>query len=94
MTFGDPYSSMGFGSGGIVGSFMGLNGGGAGSFNPKDGLIVCNSSDFICGVTPNIGGGDGGGEKLTTSGLGSHLSYTSDGSIAKAVEFILRRVKD
>ena len=108
---------MGWGSGGIVGAFMGLGSsakgakgdkGDAPSFNPENGLILCSTGDFVCGLTPNIGGSSGGsksksggksqsvGSKPQTGGGsgGGHLSYSSDGSINKAVQFIISRIGD
>lgn len=119
---------MGWGSGGVVGAVMGLGpakaaGGqakGAGgpatsgaAFNPANGAIFCSTGDFVCGITPNLGGGsapkapkgvpsegmapptppaakNAGGQ---IGGFGSgHLSYASDGSIPKAVAFILSKI--
>jgi hypothetical protein len=68
---------------------------GGGLFNPNNGLIICSSGDFVCGVVPNIGGSV---PKATASdtapakaGAG-HLSYSADGSIPKAIAFITTRV--
>ena len=92
MTFGDPYSTMGWGSGGIVGTFMGLgNKGGGQGFNPANGLILCSTADFVCGLTPNIGGSSSGAKVEGTGGMG-HISYSSDGSIPKAVTFITSKL--
>jgi hypothetical protein len=98
VTFGDPYSNMGWGSGGVVGAVMGLSpakgtpqGGG---FKPENGAIYCSTGDFVCGVVPSLGapktatapagqiGGFGGG----------HISYGGDGSIPKAIAFIVSKV--
>jgi len=69
--------------------------GGVGGFNPNNGLIICSTGDFVCGVVPNIGGTV---PKATASdtapakaGAG-HLSYAADGSIPKAIAFITARV--
>lgn len=78
MTFGDPYSSRGYLS--------------SGGFNPAHGMILCSKADFVCGTVPSFGS-RGGGNKVS-SGSGSHLSYSSDGSLAKAVNFILTRLKE
>ncbi|QDS77849.1 hypothetical protein FKW77_006720 [Venturia effusa] len=113
VTFGDPYSNQGWGTGGIVGSVVGLggspgasaeagrtksagnSGGGVNGFNPNNGLIICSNGDFVCGVVPNIGGAK---PKATASdtapskaGAG-HLSYGADGSIPRAIAFIVARV--
>jgi hypothetical protein len=93
---------MGWGSGGVVGAVMGLSpakGTAAGAgFNPANGAIFCSSGDFVCGVTPNLGGsvpktagGAAGGGQIGGFG-GGHISYSSDGSIPKAVTFILSKV--
>jgi hypothetical protein len=86
---------MGWGSGGIVGSFMGLGSKGGASgpgFKHENGLILCSSGDFVCGIAPNLGGSTGGAKADSTGGSG-HLSYGSDGSIPKAVAFIAQRVQ-
>lgn len=123
VTFGDPYSNQGWGSGGVVGSVMGLGGSGSdlassyggrgkssgstgvkpavttsgGVFNPNNGLIICSTGDFVCGVVPSIGSV---APKATASdtapakaGAG-HLSYSGDGSIPKAIAFIMARVNN
>ncbi|RDI78806.1 hypothetical protein Vi05172_g11125 [Venturia inaequalis] len=103
VTFGDPYSNQGWGTGGMVGSFMGLGaagsaagGGGVGGFNPNNGLIICSSGDFVCGLVPNIGGSV---PKATASdtkpakGGAGHISYSMDGSIPKAITFITTRIE-
>jgi hypothetical protein len=54
-------------------------------------MIFCSRADFVCGTVPVLGG-KGGGQK-GTSGSGSHTSYSSDGSIVKAVEFIVQRMR-
>jgi len=132
VTFGDPYSTMGWGSGGIVGAVMGLGGSGSpkgstsgspkgstsgspkastsgaaggtpatsggGSFNPTNGIIFCSTGDFVCGLVTSFGSsapktaGSGGGVQSGGGGMGGHLSYSSDGSIPKAVQFILSKV--
>lgn len=81
---------MGFGgSGGLLGGFLGGGGGssGSGGFNGANGKVFCASSDPICGIMPGSGGS--GSESLT----GSHLSYSSNGAIPKAVQFIISKVK-
>jgi hypothetical protein len=101
VTFGDPYSNMGWGSGGIVGAVMGLGTGpqkGTPGFDPANGAIFCSTGDFVCGVTPNIGGAvpktaDGKTSAGQIGGFGGgHISYMGDGSIGKAVAFILSKV--
>lgn len=122
VTFGDPYSNQGWGSGGIVGSVMGLGGsasdltaglggrgksggdsvkpavatgGGVNGFDPNNGLIICSTGDFVCGVVPNIGGtvpkATAPDTAPSKAGAG-HLSYIADGSIQKALAFIAARV--
>jgi len=151
VTFGDPYSTMGWGSGGMVGAAMGLGGssgggtpkgkgspkgspkgsssqaagaaeaagaagaagvaGAAGSagetpkpaaasagttgFNPQNGLIICSTGDFVCGVVPSFGASGPKGADVPKSsggGGGGHLSYASDGSIPRAVTFIIGKI--
>ncbi|KAF1812841.1 alpha/beta-hydrolase [Eremomyces bilateralis CBS 781.70] len=96
VTFGDPYSSVGFGGGssllsgfmGGAGSGAGSGGGSGGSFNAENGKVFCSTGDFICGLMP----GGSGGSTSSGSGSGGHLSYSSDGSIPEAVKFIVSKV--
>lgn len=62
------------------------------SFNPENGLILCATGDFVCGVVPNIGGGIKGAGAQTVKGGGSHIAYSSDGSIAIAADFIEKKL--
>lgn len=68
---------------------------GGGAFNPLNGLIICSSGDFVCGVVPNIGASApkpaADAASKGTGGMG-HLSYSSDGSIPRAITFITTRV--
>ncbi|TLD27387.1 carbohydrate esterase family 5 protein [Venturia nashicola] len=102
VTFGDPYSNQGWGTGGVVGSVMGLGrpgaaagGGGVNGFDPNNGLIICSNGDFVCGVVPNIGGAvpkaTAADTKPAKAGAG-HISYSADGSIPKALAFIAARI--
>lgn len=92
VTFGDPYSSMGFGgSGGLLGGFLGGGGGASsagGSFNAANGKVFCASGDAVCGIMP--GGSSGSGSEGLTGG---HIAYSSNGAIPKAVQFIVSKVK-
>lgn len=102
VTFGDPYSNQGWGTGGVVGATMGLgkasgatSGGGVNGFDPNNGLIICSNGDFVCGVVPNIGAtvpkATAADTKSSKGGAG-HLSYSSDGSIQRALAFIAARI--
>lgn len=83
------------GLGGKASGGDGKAAGGVNGFNPNNGLIICSTGDFVCGVVPNIGGSV---PKATASdaspskGGAGHLSYMSDGSIPKALAFIAARV--
>jgi len=77
VTFGDPYSKRGFTT--------------KTGFNSEWGMIFCAKADMVCGTVPALGGKGGG--KKGTSGTGSHLAYSSDGSINEAVKFIVERMK-
>jgi hypothetical protein len=101
VTFGDPFEKLGWGNGGLSAPYIGMSTSGFGSkttgsgeaWNPKNGMIHCGSTDFVCGTAPNLGGGTVDKGADVPRGFGtSHLSYSSDGSIAHAVDFIQLKI--